>query len=179
MKKTFLVLAVSCFLMVSCGPKAGTTEPTATQTEQGCATECPSEKKEGCPSEKKGCNMTDEQKATIEKYKAFDTLTEEEQTTVLAEIKAMIDAKCQEMEAKCTEEMPEEHKAKHEEFKAKWATYETLDLAGKKELIDGVMNCKGKKGCGEKAEGCCNEGKGCKDSASCCKEGAETKGCKE
>ena len=133
MKKLFTILVAGIFVLASCGNKpAPVVDEPEVQEEKGCCHE-----------------MTEEQKADMAAWEDWANQTEEQQVVLLDKFKACIDAKMAE-KGECTEECPEAAK-KCEEFKAKWATWETLDIAAKKALIDEVKCCK-KECC--KKEGC-------------------------
>ncbi|MCL2167503.1 MAG: hypothetical protein FWH59_00050 [Lentimicrobiaceae bacterium] len=146
MKKLMILLAVACLVFVSCGPR--TEKVTEVVEETAC------------------CTLTPEQEEMFANWEVWADLAEEQQITLVADMKAFLDeckAKC---EAKCAEKKEEcgeakevcpEKEAKCAEFKAKWENFENLPLEEQKALIDEVLACK-EKCCKEKKEGCCKEG---------------------
>lgn len=140
MKKLMILLAVACLVFVSCGNK---TQPAEVE-ETTCCDE-----------------LTPEQQAMFENWETFETLTLDEQTALVGEMKAFLDecnAKC---EAKCTKEEGKEAEevcpkkaAKCAEMKAKWEAFETLTLDEQKALIDEIL---AHKCCKEKETACKHE----------------------
>jgi len=128
-------MAVACLVFVSCGNQPKVAEEPAAEKEC-CAT------------------LTEEQQEMFANWDMWADLTEEQQVTLVADMKLFLDeckAKCEEKCApKEDEEVCPEKAAKCEEFKAKWDAFETLALEDQKAMIDQVLECHKAKCCKEK-----------------------------
>jgi hypothetical protein len=147
MKKLMILLAVACLIFVSCGNK---TQPAAVETPE-----------ETC------CALTPEQQEMFDNWEVWADLTEDQQTVLVADMKAFMDeckAKCAEKcakkcegkeEAEEAEEVCPHKAAKCAEMKAKWEDFDNLALDEKKALIDEILAAH--KCCKDKKEGCKHE----------------------
>jgi len=138
MKKLMILLAVACLIFVSCGPR----------TEK--ATEA---------VEETTCTLTPEQQAMFESWDLWADLDEEQQLTLVGDMKAFVDECIAQCKAKCEskckakeegEEVCPEKAAKCAEFKAKWEAFEELSLGEKKEILDQKIEHLKAKCCKEK-----------------------------
>jgi hypothetical protein len=137
MKKLMILLAVTCLVCVSCGPKK-VAEPQV--AEENC------------------CTLTPEQEEMFATWELWAELPEDQQIAVVADMKLFLDeckakceAKCQEKEGE--EEVCPEKAAKCAEFKARWEAFETLSLEEQKAIIDEVLAHKAEC-CKDKEEAC-------------------------
>lgn len=164
MKKLFLLAAACCFLFTSC----------CRCDKNAAPAECPDSLKKEChmKGDKPCCKeMTEEQKAEMEAWKNFDSLTAEEQENLVNKRKEAIDQMKAEKEAK-EKEMAEKKAA----FEAKWANWDKLTTAEKKALLD-EMPCCHKPCMGP--DGPHGDMKCCKDKGpKCCKGECEKPCCK-
>jgi hypothetical protein len=130
-----ILLAVSCLFFVSCTPKPA---PVVEAEE----TVCP-------------------MMAMLEKWDTFADLDEEGQVALIAEAKALFDAKYEENKEceaeECAEKCPEKE-AECAAFKAKWEDFANLPMEEQKALLDQAFECV-KKCCKDKeeGEGCCKD----------------------
>ena len=146
MKKLFVTLGLACLFMVACDntPKEPeqSQNPTPEQTEQ---TAQEPEKKEECPMH-----------ALKAQFENWETMEQAAKETLIAETAQKINEMDTEMKAKMAEmkdkgeEMTEEMKTKCDELNNAWATFDNLDLEGKKDLI-----MKRLEGCDGEEKGCC------------------------
>ena len=153
-KLTLLLSAIVCVAVMSscCGGKNQKDEATTPEQTTECAKKC--------DNAKPACNLTEEQKAECEAFKAkwndFDNLTVDEQKELIAKKK------------ECIDKRREEAKAKMAECEAKWANFETLTIAEQKAFLDENSCCKKAKDCKKEGDTKC-KAKCTKESTECTK----------